>query len=152
MYLSAISGALTNVDATAKVKVGSRYVDENGYEYIYLPGVASTAAGNVVIFTYATASTSWATELLTETEAAKKRSMAIALAAVDASTKYGWYQIFGLCDVSFGAAAAIGAKVAAHATAGTIDDTGTTYINGIYTAETASGAGNFECLIEYPHT
>lgn len=58
-------------------------------EFIYLPGAASTAAGDAVTWDVAFATTRAAAG------AGVPLSVAFATAAVDATTKYGWYQIVG---------------------------------------------------------
>ncbi len=60
--------------------------------YIYLSGLTSTAAGEYVVYDNGTFTT---TRLATTS----KGSVAVASAAVDAATKWGWYGIVG----SFGA-------------------------------------------------
>lgn len=107
-------------------------------EFVYLTGATSTAAGSVVLIT-----DTWGTSLLT---ARDKGSVALALGANDASTKYGWYQVLGkgvaACDtVAANAACYIDgtngriddAAVAGDAVQGmrtvTADDTSTCVVN-----------------------
>jgi hypothetical protein len=83
-------------------------------EFIYLPGVTSTAAGDAVSYNGST----WAT-----TRAAAGAgipwNIAFATAAVDATTKWGWYQISGIAvgnktkTVSMAAGIAVGISTAA---------------------------------------
>lgn len=65
--------------------LGERF-SQDGKEYIFLTGVASTVAGDPVVFDSAFATTRLAGSEVGE--------VAIALAATVASTK-GWYQIYG---------------------------------------------------------
>jgi hypothetical protein len=65
--------------------------DELG-TYIYLPGVASTVAGSWVTFPSPTGLAACTTVLLTVTATGP---VAIATAAVDAATKWGWYLVKG---------------------------------------------------------
>lgn len=65
--------------------LGERF-RQDGKEYIFLTGVASTVAGDPVVFDSAFATTRLAGTLAGD--------VAIALAATVASTK-GWYQIYG---------------------------------------------------------
>ncbi len=92
---------LTVVDTVAAHRLGKRCkAKDNGStdygwaEFIYLKGVTSTARGSVVLIT-----DDYGTSLIA---ARAKGAVAIALAAVDTTSKYGWYQIFGsgvaLCD------------------------------------------------------
>lgn len=106
-------GELTDVDTAARNTVGSRAFDQNGNEYIYLKGVASTVAGSWVTYDEL-----FLTTLLV---ANGLGAVAIALAAVVAGN-WGWYGIFGahngLCLASY----ADNAKVWATSTAGSVDD------------------------------
>jgi hypothetical protein len=80
------AGAPGQVDSTALNPVMTRAFDEDGNEYIYLQGVASTAIGSWVTFDEA-----GVTALLA---ANAKGFVAVATAATVAST-YGWYLIYG---------------------------------------------------------
>lgn len=94
-------GALTDVDTTARFALGTRCTAKDmgstdyGFgEFIYLTGATSTARGSVVVI-----SATYGTALVAARAVGR---VALALGAVDASTKYGWYQIQGkgvaLCD------------------------------------------------------
>jgi hypothetical protein len=87
-------GALTDVDTTAAWPLGTRIkaydMGSNGYgvgEFVYLSGVTSCASGSVCLVT-----DTWGTSLIA---ARDKGAVCVALAAVDASTKYGWFQVRG---------------------------------------------------------
>lgn len=60
----------------------------DGSSYIYLAGVTSTIAGSVVVYSLSAFTTALIATGL-------KGSVAVATAAVDASTKYGWYGLIG---------------------------------------------------------
>lgn len=83
-------GALTDVDASQRNMLGQRAFDDKGNEYVYLLGVASTAAGDWVSYVPNT----WATTRLVANTAATGL-IAVAMAATVAGN-YGWYQIYGL--------------------------------------------------------
>lgn len=83
-------------------------------EFIYLKGVASTAAGDLVIYDQRAGTT-------TRAVAGSRGPCAVAMGATVANT-YGWYQVSGAAAVKSGAAVA-GASVYVTATAGTVDDT-----------------------------
>lgn len=111
---------LTNVDTVQQWPLGQRCrAWDNGStaygfgEFIYLKGAASVARGSVCLITDA-----FAVTLLT---ARDKGAVAVALGAVDAATKFGWFQIFGqgvaLCD-----AVAAAAPCYIDGTNGRIDD------------------------------
>ena len=111
---------LTDVDTTAVVSVGTRCTARDmgatAYgdgEFIYLTGVASTVRGSVVTIT-----DTWGTALIA---ARGIGAVGVALAIVDATTKYGWYQTLGkgvaACDT-----VAANAACYIDGTAGRVDD------------------------------
>lgn len=87
---------------------------EGGNEYICLQGVASTAVGSVVTFDELGVSTLLAANAI--------GLVAIAQAAVDATTKRGWYLVRGSCQAKVSASFADNANCYATATPGQIDD------------------------------
>lgn len=92
--------ALTDVNGAATITgadglgqrdlLGVRSFDDNGNEYIYLLGVASTVAGDWVKYVPG----AWSTARLVSNTAVTGL-VAVAMAATIASS-WGWYQIFGL--------------------------------------------------------
>jgi hypothetical protein len=124
---------LTKVYTSADTDVpalGERYEDGAGNEYIFLAGVASTVAGDPVIFDSAFATTRMA--------GTGVGPVAIALAATVASTK-GWYQIYGAGSakvVATGGVRVYGSSVTGQMTATVV--TGA-LIHGLFTQ---SGNGN----------
>ena len=105
---------LTNVDTYKVHNLGDRYRDENGAEFIYLTGVASTVVGSWVTFDEA--------HLTTLAVANGQGRVAIAMAAITAD-KYGWYQIYGSASGLAKTAFADNGKVYLTSTAGSVDDT-----------------------------
>lgn len=85
-YPEAFHADTTAIDSAAEVNLGTRAYDPDGNEYIYLKGVASTAAGDFVTY-----DENFET---TRLSANGVGPVAVAMAATVAS-KYGWYQIFG---------------------------------------------------------
>ena len=81
------SGDTTIVDTVAQYPMLSRARDENGNEYIYLTGCSSTVLGSWVIYDELGATTLLA--------ANAKGFVAVAMAAIDSTSEYGWYCIFG---------------------------------------------------------
>lgn len=106
----------TQVDATKKFRLGTRKTSVDGNQYVYLKGVTSCADGSWVVFdnTY--------TAILAVADI--QGPVAIAQAAVDAATKYGWFLIYGadtaLVLASFDGTN--GAGVWLTSTAGSVDD------------------------------
>lgn len=116
----------TDLDVPA---LGERF-RQDGKEYIFLTGVASTVAGDPVVFDSAFATTRLAGSEVGE--------VAIALAATVASTK-GWYQIYGLGSakvVATGGVRVYGSTVTGQMTA--------TVVTGalVHGMQTVSGTGN----------
>jgi hypothetical protein len=104
---------LDQVDSVAAYTVGSRVMDKSGNTYIYLLGVASTVAGDAVIYTGAFATARAVANL--------KGPLAFAMAAIVAS-KWGWYQVAGLVNGLTLTAVTTQAPLYLTATAGQLDD------------------------------
>lgn len=104
----------TDVYTKAKYRLGTRVKDKAGNEFIFLKGVASTVAGSWVSFDEL-----FVTTLLAANAVGR---VGIAQAAVDATTKYGWYQIYGKASGKVLAAFADNGKVYGTSTAGSVDD------------------------------
>ena len=104
-----------DVHASQKYALGTRVRDKVGGEFIYLKGVTNCAQGSWVSFDEAHVT-------ILATANAQGR-VAIAGAAVDASTKFGWFQIYGKCPGKALASFADNGKVYLTATAGSVDDT-----------------------------
>jgi len=102
------------VHTSLKYRLGTKIKDNAGNEYIYLKGVTSTAAASWVSFDEAHVTTLLA--------ANAKGRVAIAKAAVDAATKYGWYQIYGKAAGKALTGFADNGLVYSTATAGSVDD------------------------------
>lgn len=104
----------TTVYPSKQFRVGTRLKDVAGNEFIFAKGVASTAAG------------SWVTldedGVTTLAVANAQGRVAIAGAAIDATTKWGWYQIYGKAVGKALTGFADNGKVYLTATAGSVDD------------------------------
>jgi len=142
-YPEAFIGQTTDVHTTAQNVLGTRCFDKDGNEFIYLTGVASTAAGDLVTYD----------ELFitTRSVAAAVGPCAVACAATIANT-YGWYQILGSRTIAVSAAVADNGKVFLTATPGATDDTsvaGDQVVGAIYRAA-AGGAGTVLCQLDHP--
>lgn len=109
------AGDTSLIDTTAQHKLGTRAFDVDGNEYIYLLGVASTAAGSWVTFDEAHVTT-------LATTGAQGR-VGVAMAAIVASS-YGWYQIYGKNTIALALTGFLdNAFVYLTSTAGSVDDT-----------------------------
>lgn len=130
------------VDTTKRFRLGTRSKARNGNEYIYLKGVASLVAEDWVVYDEA--------HVTTRTVANSKGAVAIAQAAVNATTSFGWFGIWG----SFAGDVATGAddaKVWLTSTAGRVDnsDVATDLVsNAIQRSATASNSATFQIM--YP--
>lgn len=102
------------VHAVRKFRVGTRVKDNAGNEYVYLKGLTATAIGSWVVYDEL-----GVTALMITTSIGPA---AIARAAVDASTKFGWYLINGTGTGLALTAYADNATVNATATPGSVDD------------------------------
>jgi hypothetical protein len=112
---------ITDTDTTQKVALGTvvRAFDSTygEGEFIYLKGVASTVAGDAVVYDEYAATT-------TRTVAASRGPVAVAMSA-NVANQYGWYQVKGAALTNTAASGTAGGFVCVTATAGTVDDAGT---------------------------
>ena len=109
-----IIGQTTNIDTALTQTICSRGVDSTGNEYIYLKGVASTIAGSVVTFDEAGVTTLLAANAI--------GPVAIAMAATDSTSKWGWYCIWGTCSADMVANSADNASLGRETTDGKVGD------------------------------
>ena len=130
------------VHSTKRFKLGTRR-RVNDKEFIYLAGVASTVAEDFVVF-----DESFAT---TRAIANEVGPVAVAMAAVDATTEYGWFQIYGPATGDTATVAA-DKQLYLTSTAGRLDDTdvaGDTVI-GCYSMA-ADSSNSCSVWLNYPH-
>lgn len=137
----------TDVHAEKKFRLGTRVKDKAGNEFIYLQGVASTAAGSWVSFDEAHVSTLLAANAVGR--------VAVAQAAVDATTKYGWYQIYGKASGKVLTLFADNGKIYSTSTAGSVDDavvSGDLVVGAIGRSAIDGGAATGQAYVElsYP--
>ena len=132
------------VHSTKKYRLGTRKKDVANKEYIYLTGVASTVAEDVVVYDEA--------YLTTRAVADEVGPAAVAMAAVDATTEFGWYQIWGPGTADCATTVSADKQLFLTSTAGRVDDADVAgdYIIGMYS--TAAGASNsITVWLNYPH-
>lgn len=103
-----------NVDTTKKFRLGTRKRDVAGNEYIYLAGVASNAAGEWLVW-----DEDFATTRLIADEVGP---VGVSMAAFDATTEYGWAQIYGKNTVAKTDTVAADKALYIDGTAGRADD------------------------------
>jgi hypothetical protein len=136
-----------DVHAVQKYRLGTRQKSKAGNEYVYLKGVTNCADGSWVVV-----AASWAPALAI---ADLQGMVAIANAAVDATTKFGWFTVWGvetaLCLASFDGTNGAGTYLTG--TAGSVDDTdvaGDAVHNaiGLTDRDTTTGMSSFQ--VSYP--
>jgi len=126
------SPAGTNLGPQVPVGTVRRFIDTTGKygvgEFIYLPGVASLAVGDVVEYNLSAgvvASTD-ATVVRWAGTAGSGKALAIAMTANTSATTFSWYQIGGAAVVNTNGTVAAGDKAFWQATA----TVSTTQVNG----------------------
>lgn len=107
-----------DIDSAAKMPLGTVVAGTdslgNFAEYVYLKGVASTIVGSVVTFDEAGVTTLIA--------AGGFGPVAVALAIIDATTKFGWYGYTGTFPTDCVANVADNAKLGRETTNGKVGD------------------------------
>jgi hypothetical protein len=112
--------------------------------YVYVQGVTSGAAGKAATFTSA--------GVTTLTVANANGQVGIFMAALDATTKYGFLQIFGECLIVDVTAATAGEALYTTATAGRLDSTDVSGDMVLNATCTVTGASNVAgVFLNYPH-
>lgn len=139
-------------DTTQRHPLGMRakFIDPTygEIEAIYLKGVASTAAGDLVVYDPKNATT-------TRTVAASRGPIAVALAA-NVALQFGWYAIQGVVPVSTTAAGTGAANALLQVTAtpgqGTVSGTAGVKIDGAVckSAQDAPGASFTDVELHFP--
>lgn len=133
------------IHSVKKYRLGTRLKDASGGEWVYGVGVASTVAGDFVVFDKA-----WQSARLTTSSAGGP--IGVAGAALVAST-YGWYQVFGVSSAvtNVATASSIGLGLSASSTAGRATSTaaaGKTLFGAVSAENAVSNAG--KCFLNYP--
>lgn len=148
---SLIGQPIAEVSTTLKHRLGDRFkASDETYgpgEFIYLAGVASTVVGSVVVFNPDDYTTTLAV-------ANAVGPVAVAMAANNAATSYGWYQIYGKGVARVLALFADNADCYLTATAGSVDDSDVAgdYVRGMIGASAVGtpSANLAEVELYYP--
>lgn len=137
------AGALTKVFSAADHPVGSRAYDDEGNEYIFLKGLATTVLGFWVTYDEAGVTTLLA--------ANAKGPVAVAMAAIVAD-KYGWYGIFGKIPSMLAANCADNALIGRETADGYAGDARVAgdEIYGAITRGASTTAAVKDCQLNYP--
>lgn len=139
-----------NPTSDAKFTLGQRACGHDGTEYIYVrdSGSGVTGAGYVVVITEAYAAT-----MISTSNDAEGDLVGVAPVAVTASY-YFWAQVKGVTSIRVAASAAANVRLNTTATAGQLDDDGTTGafpVTGLYlTTANGGSAGTAAGILNYP--
>lgn len=144
---------LDQVDSSARFTVGSRTTTNDGNEYIYLPGIASCAQYDWVIYNRGTSSgtTKASYGSVTRINITTAGNAGIAQAAI-LGPKYGWFMIKGAGWGNAGAQVSSGSPIYASGTVGLVSTTvnaGNAVYNAFATQAGVSG-GTCRVVINYP--
>lgn len=130
--------------ATALHQLGSRYVDEDGREFVYLQAdEAITGIGYAVVVEQ-----DWGAQMVDTTSTANHRGALVAFPQLAITNAYFfWGQVFGQVTggIRVAASAAAGAQLNSTATGGVLDDdatAGAEVIDGVYISATDGGSGS----------
>ncbi len=125
----------------------TRFQDKKGNEYIFLPGVSGVTAGQAVTFTQA------ATPVVALIAANAVGFVGVAQAAINTTSKYGWYLVKGRGSVL--CAAAVAADKALYIAASNVVDDGSASgdkINGMWSRSAQSGSpAALTAELNYPY-
>lgn len=139
------SGDTSVVDTVQQHVLGTRAMDPDGNEYVYMQGVSSLAAGDWVSFDEAYVTTRLITNAIGR--------VAIAMAAITATTSFGWFQIWGKNTIAKGNSGNVADNGTLYTTgsAGVVDDAdaSTELIIGAW-SRSADSSGVFTAEISYP--
>lgn len=113
---SALGGDTSTVDTTKQQQLGTRAFDVDGNEYVYLQGVSSNAAGKWVSYDEAFVTTLLAADAIGR--------VAVSMAAIDSTSKYGWFQVYGKNIIASSDTVADDKPLYIDGTAGRVDDAG----------------------------
>ncbi len=118
-YAEIFASDTAEVSTIQQHELGTKARDENGNEYIYLKGVSGVdSTHNWVSF-----DEDYVTTLLAANAVGR---VAIFMAAIDATTKFGWAQIYGKNTIGGSDAIATDKQMYIDATAGRVDDAAVT--------------------------
>ncbi len=136
-------GEHNEVHATQQNPLGAVRLFSDGNYYIYLKGVASCVDGSVVVYQPGV----WTAVLVATTV---KGSVAIAQAAVDAATEYGWFLHIGSDVITVRTACTSNTALFAGGVAGYVDVTAVKgdQIMNLWIRNAAAAAGSAQIQID----
>ena len=133
-----------DVHASKRYRLGTRKRSIDNKEFIYLKGVASVVAEDVVVFDEGFATT--------RAIADEVGPVAVAMAAVDSTSEYGWFQIYGVATVDAATTVSADKQLYLTSTAGRVDDADVAgdAIIGMYSMAAAS-SNSMSVWLNYAH-
>lgn len=147
--------AFTSIDTATAVPFGTIVRGEDsslgGAEFIYLPGVANTVVGSLVVY-----NPSAKTTTLAPNTANLGQPLAVAMAAVATTANFGWYQIAGVAVIKKTAVpVSPNVRIFLSGTAGRVFPTATTgkqvlNARSVNAATVASATSTINVLIQRP--
>lgn len=139
-----VHDAFDQVDTSKRYPLGTR-VNMGDKAYVYVQGVTSGAAGKAVTFTDA--------GVTTLTVADANGQVGILMAALDATTDYGFVQVYGKNEIAdVGSSVTAGAALYLTATAGRLDGSdvaGDMVLNIVALTDDSSNVASV--FMNYPH-
>lgn len=140
------SGDTSIIDTIKQVPFGTRAYDNAGNEYVYLTGVSSTVLGSWVTYD----ELGITTLLVADT----KGPVAVAMAVLDSTSKYGWYCIYGTVEAFLAANCAADVAIGYETTSGYAGDgnaAGDLIAGAVSRDSTSGSAAIATCQINYPY-
>ena len=134
----------SQIDTTQKHPFGQRAVDTDGNEYIYLTGVASTILGSWVTYDELGITTLLVANAI--------GPVAVAMAVLDSTSKYGWYCIRGTVEAALADTSSVNTSIGYEDASGYAGDgkaAGDT-IYGAFQRDATTTAAIATCQILYP--
>lgn len=147
------TATIVSADITAGKghKLGSRYRDHNGSEFVFVKASAAITQYDAV--TYDETFQTVVAPVSTSNDAGGDK---VGVAGVAfASGEYGWLQIYGPAVVNALASCAANVRLNTTATAGNLDDDGTAgsfAVDGIVLTAARGGSAPTACMLNYPTT
>lgn len=144
-----LANPVADLDEGKGFGLGDRTTDSVGKEYVYVQADgAITAAGYVVVI-----DENYQAAMLSTSNDARGDLVGVAPAAF-ADNEYGWVQVKGPCVIRVAASCAANARINTTATAGQLDDDGTSGafpVQGAYlTTANGGSAATAAGILNYP--
>ncbi len=108
------SGDTTDIDTTQQHDFGTRAFDLAGNEYVYMTGVGSTVLGNWVTFDELGITTLLVANAI--------GPVAVAMAIISSTSKFGWYCISGKVEAAITANTSVDTSIGFETTSGYAGD------------------------------